>query len=362
MNVVPRLGRAAELAQRQGRKDKECLARAHLATVLWFDAAHEQGRAVAERAVALARDIQAPPALAYAQFTLANLRYGCGDIRGAVELLQANVDFLVGDLERAHLGAVGLPSVMARSFLAWYLADLGDFSRATDIVARAVAIADAEERPYSRVVAHLAQARISFCKDDYAAAADSLRPIRDWCWQHRIYAMEPIVAGLLASALCRIGAPHAALGVTEASLARQFYRGAARMARFYLFVGHGEALYATGDRGRGLETVAKAIELTEVPYDPCMCAPGHVLGGNLLLSTGDIARAQASFERALEIALASGMVPTAARAHAGLASCRRHEPDMAAAHIHEAAALYRQCGLTVPTAIPVLIPPRRDCG
>ena len=209
MNVVPRLGRTADLAQQQGRKDKECLARAHLATVLWFDAQHEQGCELAERAVTLAREIQALPALVYTQLTLANLRYGRGDIPRAIDLLKSNVDFLVGDLERAHLGAVGLPSVMSRSFLAWYLVDMGRFQEAADNIGRAVELADEDGRPYSRVLAHLARGRLSYARGDYAAAVEFVTPVRDWCWQHRIYAMEPIVTGLLASSLCRTGATQA---------------------------------------------------------------------------------------------------------------------------------------------------------
>lgn len=286
INVVPRLGRTAELAREQGRTDKECLARAHLATALWFDAQHEDGRALAERAVLLAREIRAPPAMAYAQLTLANLRYGCGDIAGAVELLKANVDFLVGELERAQLGAVGLPSVTSRAFLTWFLVDLGKFEAAAEAIARAVELAHAEDRPYSKVLAHLARARINFAKGNYADAVTELTSVRDWCWQGRIYAMEPIITGLLASALCRVGAAHAALAATEASLIKKFYRGAARMARFYLFSGHAEALYACGEREKALSTISGAVERTEAPYDPCMCAQGHLLKGRLLLESG----------------------------------------------------------------------------
>jgi class 3 adenylate cyclase/tetratricopeptide (TPR) repeat protein len=363
MNVVPRLGRIVELAQQQGRKDKECLARAHLATVLFFDAQHEKGRSLAERAVMLASEIQAPPALAYSRLMLANLRYGCGDITGAIELLRANVDFLVGDLERAHLGAVGLPSVMSRGFLAWYLVDLGHFQLAEETIARAVEIADAEGRPYSRVLAHVGQARISFAKGDYAATVDGLTHVRDWCWQHRIYAMEPVVTGLLASALCRVGAPQAGLAATEASLAKQFYRGASRWACFYLYAGHGEALYANGDHEGGLKIVGEAVRQTEVPYDPCMCAPGHLLYGQLLLSSGEKERARASFHRALDIAQSTGMAPTAAKAHEGLALCSNNDPGPAF-HYHagEATMLYRQLGLKIPDTLLNTSDAQRDCG
>ena len=123
LTVVPRLSQAAELARRQGRKDKECLARAHLATILWFQAQHEEGRKLAEIAVALARNAKTLPALFYAQFTLANLRHRCGDLPGAIELQCSNLEFLTGDLERPHLGAIGIPSVMSSGFLAWYLID-----------------------------------------------------------------------------------------------------------------------------------------------------------------------------------------------------------------------------------------------
>jgi tetratricopeptide (TPR) repeat protein len=353
MGVVPRLGRAAELASRQGRKDKECVARAHLATISWFQAQHEEGRALAERAVALAREIGAPPAVFYAQLTLANLRYGCGDIAGAADLLQSNIDFLTGDLERAHLGAIGIPSVMSRSFLAWYLMDQGRLGEAGRNIERAAAIADGDGRPYSRVLAHLARGRLSYERGDYAAAAGILARVRDWCWQHRIFAMEPIVTGLLASALCRTGAGEEGLAATRASIGKQYFRGAARMASYYLFAGHGEALFACGDAQQGGKVIAEAVAATQSPPDPCLRAQGHLLHGRLLLAAGEAERARAELERALEIALRTGMVPCAARAHDGLARCGRGGDDrQARRHAEAAAALYRQCDAVAPLPAP----------
>lgn len=352
MSVVPRLGRAAELARQQGRKDRECLAHAHLATILWFQAQHEEGRKLAERAVALARDIRTPPALFYAQLTLANLRYGCGDIPGAIELLQSNIEFLTGELEQAHLGAIVIPSVMSRSFLAWYQIDQGRFREAGQNIEHAVKVADADGRPYSRVLAHTARGRLSYERGDYTAAIDILSPVRDWCWQHRIYAMEPNVSGLLASALCRTGAGRAGLAATEASIGKQFFRGAARMACYYLFVGHGESLLACGDTSRGREIIAKAVGQTQTPYDPCLCVLGHVLQGQVFLSAGEIARARPEFEWALKVALQIGMLPSAARAHEGLAQCSRKTSDREfRQHADAAVGLYRQCDLTVPVPL-----------
>src|SRR5262249_8831917 len=150
-----------------------------------------------------------------------------------------------------------------------------------------------------------------------------LSPARDWCWQHRIYAMEPAVTGLLGSALCRTGASSTGLAVTEASVGKQFFRGAARMACYYLFAGHGEALVACGQTARGREVIAKAVAETEAPYDPCLCVPGHILQGRVLLAAGEVDRARAEFERVLKVALQIGMIPSAARAHDGLAECSR---------------------------------------
>lgn len=352
MSVVPRLGRAADLARQQGRKDKECVARAHLATVLWFEGRHQDGRKLAERAVSLAREVGALPSLLYTQLTLANLRIGCGDIPGAVELLRSNIDLLSGELERASLGAVGLPSVMSRSFLGWYLIDQGRMHDAEETIARAVEVADAEGRPYPRVLAHVARGRLAYERGDYAAAIEVLSPVRDWCWQHRIYAMEPIVTGLLASALCRTGAPQAGLAATHASIGRQFHKGAARMACFYLFTGHGEALFASGQTAQGIETIARAVGDTEAAYDPCLCAPGHILSGQVLLASGDVERARPEFERARQLASETGMIPCAARANEGLALCSRPASGAAFREYAEAAIrLFRQCDLAVPATL-----------
>ena len=60
---------------------------------------------------------------------------------------------LQGDLQREHFGMAGLPSVFARAWSAWCLAELGDFPEGIALGEEGVAIADAADHAYSQVLA-----------------------------------------------------------------------------------------------------------------------------------------------------------------------------------------------------------------
>ena len=87
-----------------------------------------------------------------------NLRLGqvyhaLGDYRRAADFFTRTIASLQGDLEREHFGMAGLPSVYARAWLAWCLAELGDFPEGIARGEEAVAIAEAADHAYSQVLA-----------------------------------------------------------------------------------------------------------------------------------------------------------------------------------------------------------------
>src|SRR5258706_15138460 len=66
-----------------------------------------------------------------------------------------NVDRLEGPLAHERFGMFVLPSSFSGSFLAWSLAEQGEFARAIEVAEQAARVAEDGDHPFSRGYAHL---------------------------------------------------------------------------------------------------------------------------------------------------------------------------------------------------------------
>lgn len=325
--VVPKLKHIADVAEKIRRPDKQGLALTHLSTVLWFQAEYQKGRVLAEQAVELANQNKSLPAQFYSRFTLANLLHGCGNTTAAVAELSELASVLTGDLETAHLGAIGLPSVMCRSFLGWYHIELGNIDAAGSYVDAASEIAAQVDKPYTTVIANVPKGRLHLESGATSDACAVLQPLRDLCLKHRIYAMDPIVTGLLASALIDQGDAKTALEITQYSIENSFYKNAARFSWYFLFSSYAAALSHEGRHDDAINSLLRTIAASEKPLDQPNLAKSLVAYGFLLLDNGQEVRAVNAFKRALDIARRCKMRPTLARAHFGLSLCEKQKAE-----------------------------------
>src|SRR5262249_3731084 len=105
-----------------------------------------------------------------------------GDYRRAIALVRSAVRGLVG--EWIHWGTPGISSVLARAFLGWYLALLGEFPEAIEQGEGSIRIAEEAGQPYSRISAHVVTGEIYLNRGDLphaiARLGHGLQLVRDW--------------------------------------------------------------------------------------------------------------------------------------------------------------------------------------
>ncbi|MBI2466849.1 MAG: hypothetical protein HYV62_03375 [Candidatus Rokubacteria bacterium] len=119
----------------------------------WWIGEHERAVRTGQRDLAIAADFRNFGLAVVSNFRLGQAYHALGDYAQAMECLRRNVQSLDGDLLRERCGMAGLPSVFSRSWLAWCLAEQGEFAEGLVRAEEAVQIAQAVDHPYSLVVA-----------------------------------------------------------------------------------------------------------------------------------------------------------------------------------------------------------------
>ena len=134
---------------------------------LWWMGEHERALRAAERDLAMAASFRHFGLRVVASCRLGQAHHALGDFGRAAELFRQIVDSIQGELVRERFGMAAFPSAWARSWLAWTLAELGDFDEASRVADEATAIAAAGDHAYSRIQAcwgigilHLLQGRL----------------------------------------------------------------------------------------------------------------------------------------------------------------------------------------------------------
>jgi class 3 adenylate cyclase/tetratricopeptide (TPR) repeat protein len=280
--LKPYLPRALELAQRQNRTDKVCNALCHMSLVAWFEGTYLAGRQSAERALKLAEELRSLPLIFYAKFLLASALYGLGEIEAAIELQRELSEIFRGDLESARLGSVAMPSSLVRSYLSWFMMDVGRYKEGLPHVEEGLAIALRHREPYAELLARLGLGRNLIKLKRYQEAADCLKIAVSLIGQYGYDPALPHILGLFASALTGIGQAEQAIRVVEEWLHRGLEERTGRLELYYLNAGYAEALFSLGKRKEALATVDRGLAIARSITNPCLIVQGLGLRAHLL--------------------------------------------------------------------------------
>jgi len=281
------LPRALELARRQNRKGKVGAALCHMSLASWFDARYAEGREQSERALEIAVELKSLPLIFAAKFSLASALYGLGAVERAIAVQRDLCDMLTGELETARLGAAGIPGSIVRTYLCYFLADIGEYSEGLTLVERAIDIARAQGDLYSELLALLARGRSLVRLKRHSEAVACFEHSVELIDQNGYDAILPHILGLQASALARSGEAARAVRDVEAWLNSERDDRAGRLELYYLNAGYAEALAAAGDNGRGLMIADRAVEISRSVSNPCLMANGLGLRARLRVLAGD---------------------------------------------------------------------------
>src|SRR5262249_25525995 len=138
------------------------------------------------------------------------LYHALGDYGRAVELLRENADSLPADQVHRRLGGTGIAAATSRTWLAWSLAELGQFAEALTRAEEAVHIAQLAAHPFTLVIAEWGVGHIYLSSGKPAEAISRLAPIVE-ATRLQAPAWLPLVAASLG--LARVQAGHALEGL-----------------------------------------------------------------------------------------------------------------------------------------------------
>ena len=109
----------------------------------------DRGIESARRAIAVADDLKDFALQVVANLNLGNAYAARGDYRRAMDYLRWNVESLKGERVYERVGVPGLHSFISHTYLAWCLAELGEFAEANIRGEEAIRIAESADQPYS---------------------------------------------------------------------------------------------------------------------------------------------------------------------------------------------------------------------
>jgi class 3 adenylate cyclase/tetratricopeptide (TPR) repeat protein len=116
---------------------------------------HERALAAGQRALALATRSGAFDVQVIAQTYLGQAYHAVGDFRQALNVARQTIALLTGERRAAHYGLIVLPAMTARGYVAWCLAEQGDFPEGSRVGEDAVQLAEAAEHPLSMAAARM---------------------------------------------------------------------------------------------------------------------------------------------------------------------------------------------------------------
>ena len=181
--------------------DQARLARVFTFKALYFWSIGQQDLAIdaSERALVVAQPVGETPAEVLAKLFAGRARHARGDYAQAIELMTWVISATDGD--RANfLGMANLPSVSARTWLSWSLAERGEFGLAFTRVDEAVFIAEAVDHLVSRIYAYMALGIVHLRQGNFDLAIQTLERAHQMSERADLRMARATVAGYLGRA------------------------------------------------------------------------------------------------------------------------------------------------------------------
>ena len=348
---VLRVSREAEaLAQRIGDEARLARVYTYLANYHYLKGEHDNAIGYGELCVGIGEARHDAALVALARAYMGYSLHAQGRVGDAETVLARNVEMLEALRPEDKSAQTAVSHVGSAAWLAFALADLGEFERAERAAESARRISGQTRNPYSQAIATTLGGLVWLARGDLDRALPPLEASLAACRDKQLVLWHPVPASLLGAALARAGRLERALPLLEDGVARTRGLGViAYLARWTVHLGEG--LLAAGRHGPAAEAARAALDLATRHHERGNEAEALRLAGELAAGgdAPDGAEAARRYREALEIAEALQLQPLAARCHAGLGALggRGLEPREARRHLVRAIELGRVMGLGV---------------
>jgi tetratricopeptide (TPR) repeat protein len=318
-----------------------------MANCLWHLGEHERAVEAGRRALALATVLADSPLRAEASYRLGQAYHPLGEYGQAIEFLRTSLEDLPGEVKYERLAGSGLLSVFALTWLAWCLAEVGEFEEGIARGREALDIARSVDHPYTLVHADFGIGLVHLRRGDLDEARAVLEHGVALCRAANLPGPFPVVAAQLGLAYALSERTAEALPllseVAERTASMKLGWGnspwVAWLGEAYLLAGH------LGDAGRlagrTLEVSRERRERGQHSWALWLLAE--------IAARRDPLEAQEAEDRyrdALELGQRLGMRPLVAHCHLGLGKLiRASDRAKAEEHLRLAATMYREMGM-----------------
>jgi class 3 adenylate cyclase/tetratricopeptide (TPR) repeat protein len=314
----------------------------YLGTHYWGQGDYDRAIEFGQEALAIASSLNDSPLQIQAPMRLGWVYHVLGEHHRAIDSLGGALALLKGDLVRQRLGMPALPSVMSRTYLAWSLAELGNFAGGFAFAEEGLEIAEAVGEPLSCIAGYSGLGALHLRRGDFEKAIPLFERGHLLSQATNITVWFSIVASQLGYGYALIGRVAEAVPVLEEALERQptsAYRS--------LWIGWlSEAYLLAGRMGDASRLAERALSLSRDRKERGYEAWASRLLGEIASrpDAPDVQTAENHYRQAMALANELGMRPLLAHCHLGLGKlCLRiGKRQEAQQHLAAAAMMFRE--------------------
>jgi tetratricopeptide (TPR) repeat protein len=335
---------AEALAESLGDERRRGRAILALADRAWLWGDSDRGLELGQRTLAIAVRLKDVSLQASVNYSLGRIAQTTGDYRQSAEIFSPVAEALQGD--RLSV-STALGSVASRAFLAWCLAELGEFTEATARGEEALRTAREVDHPASLVLAYRSLGFVSLRQGAIPHAIPPLERAVELCRAAEIRILFDITAAHLGYAYALSGRLPEGVTVMEEALADPEATGTTHHPLLLSYLG--EAHLLAGRRDEAGAVARRALDLAHRQKERGAEAWVLRLLGDIAAQTDppDLKSAEEYYNQALARADELGMRPLAAHCHFELGKLYQRTCDGAKAEEQPttAARMYREMGM-----------------
>jgi predicted ATPase/class 3 adenylate cyclase len=338
--VLSLLRETESVAERLG--DEQRLARAFSYLVNYSYLTGEPGLAIeyGERCVAIGEARKDPGLEILARRYMGHSYHAQGQYRQAESILLENLEMLEASRDADGTVQDMLSYVASCGWLAFTMADLGEFDQAQAYADKALRIAETSHHVYTEAIAWTLGALVWIRRGYPRRAVQPLERSLQACTENYLPLWRPVASSLLGLALVFLGPADEALHLLEEGVALSEELGI--KAYLALWTTHlAEGLLAAGQMERALATAQQALDLARAHKERGHQAWAFRLLGEIVSQggSGKFEQAEDHYHQAMALAGELGMRPLLALTHLGLGRLYRRENERSKAEEHLTHAL-----------------------
>ena len=302
-----------------------------------------RARECGEEALVLARKLDDFALQVDANQFLGVLYTSLGDYRRALEHLENNAAWLVGERRRGRFGE--FYAVHGQTWRVWCLAELGRFDEAAAGADQAMQIAEGSHHPHNLVAAYWAVGYLGRMRGRIAGAVDALERGYALCESAGINLWLRPSAAMLGHAYAWTGRLNEAIRLLERAV--QPAENNIALAAWKMTLA--ETYLLAGRIDDAQEMAKNAVKLARERKEVGFAAYALRVLGAIATRKARVGAAETQYREALHYAVGGGMLPLAARCHLGLAALERFAGRGRQAAEHEVTAhgLCQRMGIDV---------------